>query len=90
MELGIQLKTLIFSFVFGILFSYFLKLNYKYLFKSKLVYKILITILFVFNTCLLYFLVLRLINNGIFHVYFLLILIIGYLFGNYLLNRKQK
>lgn len=88
MELGIQLKTLIFSFAYGILFSYLLKLNYKYLFDSKLVYKIIITILFVFNTCLLYFLGLRLINNGVFHVYFLLILIIGYLFGNYLLNKK--
>lgn len=90
MELSIQLQVLIVSFVYGILFSYLLKFQYKFLFDSKLFYKILITLLFVFDNCLLYFLILRTINNGIFHIYFLFSLIIGYLFGNYLVNKKNN
>lgn len=89
MELSVQLQVLIVSFVYGILFSYLIKLQYKFLFDSKLFYKIVITILFVFDNCLLYFLILRTINNGIFHIYFLFSLIVGYLFGNYLISRKK-
>lgn len=89
MELSIQLQVLTVSFVYGILFSYLLKIQYKFLFNSKLFYKILITLLFVFDNCLLYFLILRMIDDGIFHIYFLFLLIIGYLFGNYLIYKKK-
>ena len=89
MELSIQLQVLTVSFVYGILFSYLIKLQYKFLFDSKLLYKIFITLLFIFDNCLLYFLILRIINNGVFHIYFLFSLIIGYLLGNYLINRKK-
>lgn len=89
MELAIQLQVLTVSFAYGILFSYFLKMQYKFLFESKFFYKILITILFVFDNCLLYFLILKMINHGIFHPYFLLILVVGYVFGNYLLKKRK-
>lgn len=89
MELSVQLQVLTVSFVYGILFSYLLKVQYKFLFETKLFYKILMTTLFIFDNCLLYFLILRTINNGIFHIYFLFSLIIGYLFGNYLVNKKK-
>ena len=39
MELSIQLQALTVSFVYGILFSYLIKLQYRYLFESKLYYK---------------------------------------------------
>lgn len=89
MELSIQLQVLTVSFVYGIFFSYLLKMQYKFLFESKLFYKIVLTVFFVFDNCLLYFLILKLINHGIFHPYFLLLLIIGYLFGNYLVKKKK-
>ena len=88
MELGVQLQALIVSFVYGVLFSYLLKIQYKFLFEGKLLYKILITVLFVFDNCLLYFLILKTINHAIFHIYFLFLLILGYLFGNYLIKKK--
>lgn len=88
MELGIQLQVLIVSFAYGILFSYLMKMQYKFLFESKLFYKILITIFFILDNCLLYFLILKRINHGIFHPYFLFLLIIGYLLGNYLTKNK--
>jgi len=89
MELGVQLQVLIFSFVYGVLFAYLLRLNYKFLFESKLFYKIIITVLFVFDNCLLYFLILRTINNGVFHIYFLILIVLGYLLGNYLIIKKD-
>lgn len=88
MELAVQLQVLTVSFVYGILFSYLLKMQYKFLFEGKLYYKILITVLFVFDNCLLYFMILKAINNGIFHLYFLFVLILGYLFGNYLTKKN--
>lgn len=90
MELSIQLQALTVSFVYGILFSYLIKIQYRYLFESKLYYKILITTLFVFDNCLLYFLILRMINNAMFHIYFLLLIILGYLFGVKLLKTRKK
>lgn len=88
MELSIQLQVLIVSFVYGILFSYLLKIQHKFLFESTKFYKILITLLFIFDNFLLYFLILRTINNGIFHIYFLLVLILGFLLGNYFIKKK--
>ena len=90
MELSIQLQVLTVSFVYGILFSYLLKLQYKFLFESTKFYKILITFLFVFDNCLLYFLILRAINNGIFHIYFLLVLILGFFVGNNFIRKKNN
>lgn len=90
MELSIQLQALTVSFVYGILFSYLIKIQYRYLFESKLYYKILITTLFIFDNCLLYFLILRMINNAMFHIYFLLLIILGYLFGVKLLKTRRK
>lgn len=89
MELSIQLQVLTVSFIYGILFSYILKIEYRFLFCGKFLYKIFINFLFIFDSCLLYFIILRAINNGIFHVYFLFLLILGFLFGNYLIKKKN-
>ena len=88
MNLSIQVKTLIVSFTYGILLSYIIKYQYKYLFESKLLYKVILNILFIFDYTLIYFFILRLVNNGIFHIYFLFLLIIGYIFGNRLIKRN--
>ena len=89
MELSIQLQVLTVSFVYGILFSYLLKIQYKFLFDSKLFYRIVVTLLFVFDNCILYFLILRTINDAVFHIYFLLVLIIGFIFGNWLVKKNK-
>ena len=89
MALSIQLKVLITSFVYGILFAYVLKIQYKLLFNGKLWYKILVNFLFVMDNCLLYFIILKTINNGMFHLYFFFLLILGFLFGNYLIKNRN-
>ena len=89
MDLSIQVKTLIVSFSYGILLSYMIISHYKYLFLSRLWYKILFSILFIFDYTIIYFLILRVINNGIFHIYFLFILVVGYIFGLGLIKKKK-
>lgn len=89
MELSVQLQVLTVSFVYGILFSYLIKMQYRFLFESKLFYKVIITLLFIFDNSLLYFLILRTINHGTFHIYFFFLLVLGYLFGHYLVNKKK-
>ena len=88
MDLDIQIKTLVISFVFGMILSYIIKSQYKYFFDSKIIFKILLSIIFTFDVVLIYFLILRFINNGIFHIYFIFMIIIGYILGINLTKKR--
>ena len=90
MELYLQIQVLVVSFVYGILFSYVIKVQYKYFFEGKLVYRILLSTVFIFDNMLLYFLILKLINNASFHFYFLILLVLGYILGYKLINYNKK
>ena len=90
MNLIIQIQSLLVSLVFGICFSYLIRMQYKYLFESKLYIKISLTFLLVLDCFLLYFLVLRIINNGIFNYYFGIMLVIGYILGYKLIKIDRK
>lgn len=78
MNLKVQIISLLFSFLYGICFSFLVNVNYKFLFAKKLVYKILITLLFIIDMSLLYFIIIKRINNGIIHSYFLLMILLGF------------
>ena len=81
-----QLIPFIFSFVFGILFS-FCSLFIKFmLINKKLLTKIIINYVFVIDIVLLYVYFMYKINYGNHHIYYLFMLLFGFLLGNYLLN----
>lgn len=90
MDLIIQIQSLLVSLVFGICFSYLVRMQYKYLFESKLYIKISLTFLLVLDCFLLYFLVLRIINDGVFNYYFGIMLVIGYILGYKLIKIDRK
>lgn len=95
MDLKTQIISFLFSFVFGIIFSICTNLNYRFLFTKKLVFKILITIIYVIDFSLLYFLIMQRISYGMIHVYFFLAIGMGYLVGTvrltqYVNSFKQK
>lgn len=90
MELKVQILSLIFSFVFGVIFSLFTNLNYRFLFCKKKLFKITITIIYVIDASLLYFLILKKINNGIIHSYFLLLIAVGFFIGSINLNKYMN
>lgn len=79
MPLQIQIQTLLFSFFFGICFSFLLTINYKLIYHEKKRYRISSTFLFIIGSILLYFITIRKINNGIFHPYSALTIVAGVL-----------
>ncbi len=78
MNLKIQIISLLFSFFYGVAFSSLVNINYELLFKKRKKYRIIYTLIFVLIMALLYFFLLQKINNGIMHVYFLMIILIGF------------
>ena len=79
MILKTQILTLFYSFLYGIFFGSTLNINYKISQNTSKLYIIIIHFLFVIFHILTYFFILQKVNNGIFHPYGLITLIIGVL-----------
>ena len=78
MILKLQIITFLFSFLFGMIFSLFLRINYKIIYNSSKFIKLLGTILIVIIATMSYFLLLKHLNEAIFHPYHMLALILGF------------
>jgi len=78
MTLKTQIISLVFSFLFGVLFSILVNLNYRWLFTKCRFFQIIITMVFVIDCALLYFFLLKLINDGVVHPYFYLMVLVGF------------
>ena len=87
MILKVQILSLLYSFIYGLVFYYLMKLNKTNLYNNK--FSFFIDLLFVVDNVLLYFLILKKINAGIFHIYFSVMIILGYLLGYYIDKKKQ-
>ncbi len=81
MNYKLQLLSFLFSFLFGIFFYFTSLLNYKMIKKHSIFIKYTITFIYIIDIALLYVLLMYKINYGIIHVYFLLLLCCGFLFG---------
>ena len=84
MILIVQIKSLIVSFLYGIILFIMLEINSKLLYSSNLFIKFICSILFVAFNTLLYFIILMYINNGYVHLYFFISVILGYLLCGFL------
>lgn len=78
MDLSTQIMSLLFSFIYGVIVSYLFNLNYNFIFKTSMLYKIVINILFCVNLGLVYFLLIKVINYGVIHIYFVFSFLIGF------------
>lgn len=87
MILKLQVLSLLYSFFFGMVFFILLELNSKFLYEGRMVYRIIVSFLFVIFISLLYFFGLIKINDGVVHVYFFLSLFTGYLLS-FVIYRK--
>ncbi len=81
MNIYIQVISIFISFIFGVIFSILTNINYRYLFSRNRIFKIFFTVIYVLDGALFYFLIMKKINNGIIHVYFLLFVALGFIFG---------
>ena len=74
----LQIESLVYSFSFGILFYLFARVNYFILKNKTKFIKFIITNIFVIDVVLVYIYFMYKINNGIFHIYFILLLALGF------------
>lgn len=89
-DLKIQIISILFSFVFGVIFYILVFLNKCVLFNVKKYIQIVSTFLFMFDMSLLYFICIRFINDGIMHPYFLLSFLFGFWLCFLLLDKLSK
>ena len=89
MSANIQLITLGVSYLYGFIFYYLYRLNSKIIKSQKRFYQSLITILFMYNMVLIYIIIIFKINNGIFHLYFFIMISLG-VFTNIKLTKKMS
>lgn len=82
MNYKLQIISFIVSFLFGIFFYLTSLLNYKIIKKHSKVIKYLITFVYIIDISLLYVLLMYKVNYGIIHIYFIIVLFLGFLFGN--------
>lgn len=78
MNLNTQIITLIVSFLYGILFSILININYKYLYQKNIILRIIFTLLFIIANVLLYFIIIKKINQAILHPYALTMIFVGF------------
>lgn len=78
-NLTLQIKTLLFSFCFGIFFAIMVNINLKFILSSNKFTKLIFTFLFVTINVLIYFIAIKKINDAYIHPYFILMIIVGYI-----------
>ena len=82
MSLKIQIYSVLYSFLFGIYFSYILKLFKKYIYNNNIIIKTVSNLVIVIINSFIYFIGINKINNGILHPYTFITLILGFYFIN--------
>lgn len=91
MNVKLQLITFLCSFVFGVIFGFLSIVQFKFCQNKKKIFQYLTTIIFVIDMVLLYILMMYKINKGIFHIYFLSFILLGFILSLYLHKHvKQK
>lgn len=89
-ELNIQIDLIFFSIIYGIIFSLFLDLNYKLLHHKNIFIKYISTIIFTAIGIITYFYGIQKICYGIFHIYSLILIIIGFIIPNLIFKVIEK
>ena len=82
MKLDIQIISMFYYFIFGLLYSLFFNLFYKYLFLSTKIVKVVANIIFMLMATFIFCITNNLISFGIIHIYFLVIFLISFILGN--------
>lgn len=83
MDLNTQILTLLFSFFYGIFFSWMVSLNYRFIYGDKKVFQIIFTFVFMLVMIMLYFLGLKMVNQVILHPYEFIMIILGFLVDHF-------
>ena len=74
----VQFISLLSSFVYGIIIYYLNRFNVKIISDKNILFKILISGLYLFNMSLIYVCFLYWLNSGVLHIYNILFMLTGY------------
>lgn len=89
-SLKLQIYSILFTFLYGIFCSFLVNLFYTILFYKKNTVKIIGTFVFSLFLALLYFFLLKIINYGYIHLYFLFLFCIGFFSSFAFFKRKIR
>ena len=89
MSIKLQLVCFAISFFYGIFISMFYRFNKKFLDSSNYFSKVIIYMLMSFLIVIGYIDIFYFINKGIFHIYFIILLILGILVGGKICYKKK-
>jgi len=90
MDYKIQLLSFLLSFLFGIFFSFVSQFHYDLVFSLKKFMRYLLTFLFILDISLGYILMMYYINDGVIHLYFVGVTLLGYGCEKYFTNYVKK
>lgn len=94
MNIILQIKSLAFSFLFGFFFAFFISFFYKLIYNKSNLVRLVSSLILVLSGTLAYFVILKKINNAIFHIYEILSIILGYtmeiLLNSYIVKLRKK
>ena len=94
MSVHIQLVCIVVSFLYGILLKLLNTINRLLLKKKNIYINIICNFIYTYFIVLLYVIIIYKINRGIFHIYFIVVLIIGYYlmskYVNFVYNQINK
>lgn len=88
--LKLQIYTIIFSFLYGVGFSLLLDFNYRFIHSKNKFVKYFSTIMIVTLSILIYFIGIMKISYGIFHIYSILCIIVGYILTSFVVSYIAK
>ena len=78
-SLSIQIKLLVFSLIYGFLFSSFLDILYPLIRKTNKFYQIILSFFFILLMAIIYFVAIDKIGYVIFHLYSILAIVVGFI-----------
>ena len=79
MSANLQLICFLASFLYGIFFGLLSEFHFKLISKYHVIFQLLISLVFVIDIVLGYILIMYHLNLGIFHIYFLIFIFLGYI-----------
>ncbi len=83
----LQLLTFFVSFVYGVIFYFLTILNFKLLSCEKKWLQHLITVIYVLDIIIIYTIIIYKLNHGYFHIYFIIMVLIGFGIGAFLKSK---
>ena len=89
-SLAIQIKLLIFSLIYGFLFSILLDFFYPFIKKVKKLYQIILSFIFILFMAIIYFVAIDKIGYIIFHMYSIIAIIIGFISYDIMIKVIEK